>query len=99
MGIARSLSETLGNDDESGKREKLSESMPIGELDPKMIGLMTKLIKEYNTKKHDKTALLTAMKPYVKSENRAALDKAGSILKMTQLAKIAFSELGGEKNE
>ena len=93
MDMARSLSGSIGKTEE--KKQEAKASLPFGDIDPKMIGLMTRLMREYNTKEHDKTALLSAMKPYVKQENRDALDKAGSVLKITQLAKIALSEFGG----
>ena len=81
----------------TGSKEE--PKLPFGDIDPKMIGIMTRLMKEYNTTESDKTALLSAMKPYVKSENREALDKAGSVLKMTRLAKIALTEFGGVRDE
>ena len=87
MDIARGLSGSDG------------PKLPFDGIDPKMIGVMTLLMKEYNTTKSDKTALLSAMKPYVKAENRDALDKAGNVLKMTRLAKIAFSEFGGSDDK
>lgn len=97
MDMARSLSGSMGKQEE--KKQEQKATLPFGDIDPKMIGLMTRLMREYNTKEHDKTALLSAMKPYVRAENRDALDKAGSVLKMTQLAKIALSELGGREND
>ena len=91
MNIARSLS---GSADKTGEK-KDAPKLPFGDVDPKMLGVMTRLMKEYNTTQSDKTALLSAMKPYIKAESRDALDKAGNILKITRLAKIAFSEFGG----
>ena len=91
MEIARGL---------SGDKPKNEEKkLPFGEIDPKMLGVMTRLMKEYTTTKSDKTALLSAMKPYIKAENRGALDKAGEILKLTRIAKVAFSEFGGNRDE
>lgn len=93
MEIARGLSGA------APKQEEAKTKPPFGELDPKMLGVMTRLMKEYTTTKSDKTALLSAMKPYVKSENRGALDKANEILKLTRIAKVAFSEFGGAHDE
>ena len=91
MEIARGL---------SGDKPKNEEiKLPFGEIDPKMLKVMTRLMKEYTTTKSDKTALLSAMKPYIKAENRGALDKAGEILKLTRIAKVAFSEFGGNRDE
>ena len=91
MDIARSLSQSAPKTAEKQTEPKLS----FGDIDPKMIGLMGRLMKEYNTNEGDKTALLSAIKPYVREENRAAIDKAGGVLKLTKLAKIAFTEFGG----
>lgn len=101
MGIARSLSGSLGVK-ESTQAEESTTSSPLfslGDLDPKMLGLISHLVKEYKSQEHDKTALLTAMKPYLKPERQSALDKAAGIVKMARLAKTAFGELsGGDKN-
>ena len=71
----------------------------LSELDPKMLKLMSHLMGEYKAPNNDKTALLKAMKPYLKPERHQALDKAADIVKMAHLAKIALSELGGgDKN-
>ena len=97
MDMAKSLSVNFAPKDEPKKEEG---KLPLfGDIDPKMIGVMTRLLTEYNTTRSDKTALLSAMKPYVREQNRDALDKAGDILKMTKLAKIAMTELGGIKGE
>ena len=92
MEIARGLSG-------AEPKQEAKTKPPFGEIDPKMLGVMTRLMKEYTTTKSDKTALLSAMKPYVKSENRSALDKANEILKLTRIAKVAFSEFGGARDE
>lgn len=97
--MARSLSGSIGKQEENKKDIENKKVQLHSEIDPKMLSLITKLVKEYNTKEHNKTALLSAMKPFVQAENRDALDKAGSILKITQLAKIALFELGGGENE
>lgn len=102
MGVARSISDSLGSGERtSPPSEANSRSITpsLGDLDPKMLKLMSSLMGEYKSQSNDKTALLKAMKPYLKPERQSALDKAADIVKMAHLAKIALSELGGgDKN-
>jgi hypothetical protein len=50
---------------------------------------------EYSNRDDGKSRLFEAMKPYLKPERQAALDRAAEITKITHLAKIAFKEMGG----
>ena len=101
MGIARSLSGSLGGN--SGDSADSGSNAPttdlFSELDPKMLKLLSHLVREYKSPENDKTALMTAMKPYLKPERQAALDKASGIVKLAHLARIALGELsGGDDN-
>lgn len=101
MGIARSLSGSLGGN--SGDSADSGSNAPaadlFSELDPKMLKLLSHLVREYKSPENDKTALITAMKPYLKPERQAALDKASGIVKLAHLARIALGELsGGDDN-
>ena len=102
MGIARSLSGSLGSN--SGDSTDSGSAAPpaadlFSELDPKMLKLLSHLVREYKSPENDKTALITAIKPYLKPERQAALDKASGIVKLAHLARIALGELsGGDDN-
>ena len=102
MGIARSLSGSLGGN--SGSSTDSGSAAPpaadlFSELDPKMLKLLSHLVREYKSPENDKTALITAIKPYLKPERQAALDKASGIVKLAHLARIALGELsGGDDN-
>ena len=102
MRIARSISDSIGSGEQkpaSAESNSPSILSSLGDLDPKMLKLMSGLIGEYKSQNDDKTALLKAMKPYLKPERRPALDKAADIVKMAHIAKIALNELGGgDKN-
>ncbi len=102
MGIARSISDSIGSGEQKADAPESNSSSilsSLGDLDPKMLKLMSHLMGEYKSPNNDKTALLKAMKPYLKPERHKALDKAADIVKMAHLAKIALSELGGgDKN-
>ncbi|MGM9522351.1 MAG: hypothetical protein ACI3VB_07735 [Oscillospiraceae bacterium] len=103
LGLARELSGSLG-----GEKEKEPDPPPksddglfgsLGNIDPKLIGLISKLMGEYSSSSNDKTALVSSIKPYIREERREALDRAVKIAKLAHIAKIAFSEFsGGEFN-
>ncbi len=102
MGIARSISGSLGGNSggstDSGSAAPTSADL-FSELDPKMLKLLSHLVREYKSPENDKTALITAIKPYLKPERQAALDKASGIVKLAHLARIALGELsGGDDN-
>ena len=74
-------------------------SSALGDLDPKIFRLLTRLASEYTSGQNDKAVLLNAMKPYLREDRHAKIDKAAEIAKLARLAKVAFSELsGGEDN-
>jgi hypothetical protein len=75
-----------------------SISSVLNGMDPKIFRLVTRLAGEYTSGKNDKAALLNAMKPYLKEDRRAKIDRAAEIAKLAKLARAAFSEFtGGEK--
>lgn len=103
-GIAKSLSGSLGaqtaaavggGEAATASPDLSSVVSSLGDIDPKMFRLLTRLISEYSSGKNDKTALLTAIKPYLKEDRRAKIDKAADIAKLAKLAKVAFHEFTG----
>lgn len=44
------------------------------------------------------TALLTAMRPYLRPEKQAKLDRAMEIAKMARIAGMVMGQLGGDRN-
>jgi hypothetical protein len=112
MGIARSLSGSMGGDagvsDGAPSTQAVSSglgsldlsalSSTLGNLDPKVFRLMNRLVSEYGSGKNDKAELLNAIKPYLKEDRRAKVDRAVEIAKLAKLAKVAFAEFtGGDK--
>lgn len=58
----------------------------LGGLDPQMLGAAAKLIGRFNDGGDDRrTALLTALRPFLKEERYAKLDKAIQIAKLSRL--------------
>lgn len=114
MGLARSLSGSLGGTASGGDAGPVSGegagaaapaapdlagiASTLGSIDPKIFRLVTRLAGEYTSGKNDKAELLNAIKPYLKEDRRAKVDRAAEIAKLARLAKVAFREFsGGEK--
>ena len=106
MGMARSLSGS-GGIREPDAPKSCDEKPPdlgalsslLGNIDPKLIQLFSRVMREYSSQENDKSALLSAIKPYLKEERREKIDKAAEVAKMARLARAALSEFsGGTKN-
>ena len=67
-------------------------------LDPKLLSLAGRLLAEWNRGDDRKTALLAALRPYVRPERYAKMDRAIQIAKLSRLVRVAPSALreGGE---
>ena len=107
MGQIMALAQSLGKQDTpppkeegdrpSGKKDgddppDLSQVM--GGLDPKMVQLGMRLLKEYQQDDGQNTALLQALRPYLREERRSRLDKAVQIARMSRLLRVALGSLG-----
>ncbi len=66
----------------------------MGSLDPKMVQLGMRLMREYQQDDSQNTALLQALRPYLREERRGRLDKAVQIAKMSRLLRVALGSLG-----
>lgn len=107
MGMARSLSGSLGAqataESPSGGAPATADLNSIAstfkDIDPKIMGLMGRLVGEYTSGKNDKAVLLNAIKPYLKEDRRTKIDRAAELAKLARLAKVAFREFsGGDKS-
>ena len=67
-------------------------------LDPRLLGLAGRLLTEWNRPDDHRTALLSALRPYVKPERYAKVDRAIQVAKLSRLIRVALSALreGGE---
>ena len=63
-----------------------------------MMKMFSRIMSEYSSSENDKTALLNALKPYLKKDRHEKIDKAVNIAKLAHVAKLAFSEFGGGNN-
>lgn len=67
-------------------------------LDPRLLALAGRLLSEWNRPDDRRTALLAALRPYVKPERYAKVDRAIQVAKLSRLIRVALSALreGGE---
>lgn len=66
-----------------------------GGLDPRLLTLAARVMQEYNTEDDGRTALLNALRPYVKEKRYAKLDKAIQIAKLSRLIRVALDVFKG----
>lgn len=107
MGQIMALAQSLGKQSSSDQEEKDTAPEPaedappdlsqlMGNLDPKMVQLGMRLMREYQQDDGQNTALLQALRPYLREERRGRLDKAVQIAKMSRLPRVALGSLGGK---
>lgn len=107
MGQIMALAQSLGKQSPSDQEEKDTVPEPaedappdlsqlMGNLDPKMVQLGMQLMREYQQDDGQNTALLQALRPYLREERRGRLDKAVQIAKMSRLLRVALGSLGGK---
>lgn len=66
-------------------------ALPAGGIDPRLLSMAAKLAGAYSEAGDDRrVALLTALRPFVKEERHAKLDKAIQIARMTRVVRTAL---------
>lgn len=94
LGLARELG---GGGEKNAPPPKPEPEQESGAgFDPKLLSLLAKLMGEAKHGDDGKTALIAAMKPYVREERREAMDRALKIARLTHVARLALQELGGD---
>lgn len=72
--------------------------LPLEDLDPRLVQTALRLFSEYYSTDDRKTALLTALLPFLKEERYAKVDKAVQITKLSRVVRVAFELLKGGDN-
>ena len=67
----------------------------LGGLDPQMLDLGMRLLGEYQRQDEKGAALIQALRPFLREERQAKLDKAVRIAKLSRVARVALRSLGG----
>ena len=68
----------------------LSTADPGLQLDPKLMNGIFSLLSQYNSNDDQRVALLNALRPFVKEQRYAKLDKAIQIAKLSRMARMAL---------
>lgn len=70
----------------------------LGNIDPKMMQLGMRLLQEYNRADDRNAALLAALRPFVKAERFAKVDRAIQIARLSRVIRVLFDTVK-EKGE
>lgn len=69
----------------------------LGSLDPRMVQMGMRLLKEYRTGGDRNAALLAALRPFLRKERYARLDRAIQIARLSRVLRVAFQSLSGKE--
>lgn len=86
-------------DSGEAEQKKDEEGLNLEGLDPQMLQLGLKLMAEYRRQNSRSAALLEALRPYLRPERRARLDKAVQAAKLSRVARVLLEQKGWKKGE
>lgn len=89
--------ETWGEDCEAQTQPTDFGSL-LGSIDPKMMQLAMRLLREYNRADDRNATLLSALRPFVKEERFAKVDRAIQIARLSRVIRVLFDTVK-EKGE
>lgn len=89
--------ETGSSHGEGGDSPDLSQM--LSGVDPGMLQMGMRLFQEYQGTDDRNAALLQALRPFLREERRAKLDKAVRIARMTRLIRVALGSMGEKGDE
>lgn len=74
--------------------EKLPDlNAVLGNIDPQMMQMGMRLLQEYNRGDDRNAALLTALRPFVKEERFARVDRAIQIARLSRVIRVLFDTM------
>ena len=68
----------------------------LPDLDPKLISIALRVFSEYSAQDDEKTALLSALKPFLKAERLTKMEKAEKISRLSRVVRVALRILKEE---
>ena len=71
----------------------------LGQIDPRMLQIGVQVLREYQSTDDRNAALLSALRPFLREERRARLDRAQQIARMTRLIRVALTAMGRKEEE
>ena len=109
MGQIMALANSLGGGEKAAEPEgegppqvsQTKEGAPdlfsaLGEIDPRMLQMGMRVLQEYRSGDDKKTALLNALRPFVREERWEKLDRAIQIAKLSRVIRVLFDAMGKE---
>ena len=71
----------------------------LGQIDPGMLRMGMEVIRQAQSSEDRSAALLSALRPFLREERRARLDRALQIARTARLVRAVLSVLGGKEGE
>lgn len=68
----------------------LPDGLGLGQLDPRILTGVMQLMSQYQSNDDERVALLNALRPFVKEQRYAKLDRAIQIAKLSRLIRMAL---------
>ena len=96
MALAQSLGGTSSSNEPPVESSPVTETAPL-QLDPRMLSDIASLLSQYNSNDDQRVALLTALKPFVKTQRYAKLEQAIRITKLSRMARMALDLFRSEE--
>lgn len=98
MSLAQSLggtSQTTGQSDSTPDQAQLSspgllDGLGLGDIDPRILSGAAQLFAQYRSGDDERIALLNALRPFLKEQRYAKLDKAIQIARLSRLIRMAL---------
>lgn len=88
--------------DDPSNEEAVDPLSALNQLDPRLIQAGMRLLSEYTAGDDRKTALLEALKPFLRQERQAKVDQAVRIARLARVIRTAFrifQECGKEESK
>lgn len=67
-----------------------------GDIDPRLIQIALRVFSEYSAQDNEKVALLSALKPFLRSERLEKMEKAEKIARLSRVVRVAIQLLKEE---
>lgn len=83
----------------ASRTESPDLSALLGQVDPRLMQLGLSLLKNCRERDDRNAALLRALRPFLKEERRAGLDRALQIVGVTRIIRVALDTMGGKGEE
>lgn len=103
MSQIMSFAQTLGTSSSQSEPQPVVSFLSMQDsgpsLDPRLLNGIFALINQYNQTDDQKVALLLAIKPFLREERHAGLEKAIQITKLSRMAHIALELFRAEEDD